>query len=101
MAMNFHSHFLLYSFLPTKIGNIKLQKATQYPVSYVAFKIILKEVFYMAMEYCPVAEKYIDGGDCIIICDVAEEVLEPDKLPAGIEWNEKKCEKCKNCKYHD
>ena len=55
----------------------------------------------MAMEYCPVAEKYIDGGDCIIICDVAEEVLEPDKLPKGIEWNEKQCKKCKNCKYHD
>ena len=53
------------------------------------------------MEYCPVADKYIDGGDCIIICDVAEKMIKPDKLPNGIEWNESQCEKCKNCKYHD
>ena len=55
----------------------------------------------MKTVYCPVKDNQIDGGDCLIICDVADRLIKPSVLPKGIEWNEKQCEKCKNCQYHN
>lgn len=49
---------------------------------------------------CPVAEYPIDGGDCVIICDVADRILKPAVLPEDIKWSEEKRKICKDCKYH-
>lgn len=54
----------------------------------------------MKTVYCPVKDGQIDGGDCLIICDVADRLIKPSVLPDGVKWNEEQCEKCKNCKYH-
>ena len=43
--------------------------------------------------YCPVADKDIDGGDCIIICDVADKMIKPTVLPEGVIWNGEQREK--------
>lgn len=51
--------------------------------------------------YCPVADKDIDGGDCIIICDVADKMIKPTILPEGVIWNEEQREKCISCQYHN
>lgn len=49
---------------------------------------------------CPVADRPIDGGDCVIICDVADRLIKPSVLPTDIKWSEDKREICKECKYH-
>ena len=51
--------------------------------------------------YCPVKDGEVDGGDCIIICDVADRLILPTVLPEGIVWDEQQREKCKACPYHD
>ena len=51
--------------------------------------------------YCPITDKDIDGGDCIIICDVADKMIKPTVLPEGVIWNEEQCEKCISCQYHN
>ena len=55
----------------------------------------------MKTVYCPVKDGQIDGGDCLIICDVADKLINPSILPEGIKWNEEQGEMCKNCKYHN
>ncbi len=55
----------------------------------------------MKTVYCPVKGGQITGGDCLIICDVADRFIKPSVLPEGIEWNEEQCERCKNCQYHN
>lgn len=54
----------------------------------------------MKTVYCPVKNDEINGDDCLLICDVADGLINPIALPKGIEWNEKQCLKCENCKYH-
>lgn len=49
---------------------------------------------------CPVKGDYINGDDCLVICDVADKLIKPTALPKGIEWSEEHCKKCKSCKYH-
>ena len=51
--------------------------------------------------YCPVKEGQIDGGDCLIVCDVADRCIKPTVLPTDIKWNEEQREKCINCQYHN
>lgn len=51
--------------------------------------------------YCPVKEDQIDGGECIIVCDVADNLVKPTVIPDGIEWNDLQCQRCKDCQYHD
>ena len=51
--------------------------------------------------FCPVANRDIDGGDCIIICDVADKMIKPTVLPEGVIWNEEQREKCISCQYHN
>lgn len=54
----------------------------------------------MKTVYCPVKADQVDGGDCIVICDVADHMIKPSVLPDGIEWNEEQRQKCLNCKWH-
>lgn len=54
----------------------------------------------MKTVYCPVKNDQIDGGDCLIICDVAEHMIKPSILPDNIVWNEKQRQKCLHCKWH-
>ena len=54
----------------------------------------------MKTVYCPVADKDIDGVDCIIICDVADRMIKPSVLPEGVKWDEDQREKCLACQYH-
>ena len=51
--------------------------------------------------YCPVADKDIDSGDCIIICDVADKMIKPTVLPEGVQWDENQRKKCLNCEWHN
>lgn len=51
--------------------------------------------------YCPVKKDNIDGGECIVICDVADRMIKPTVLPEGIEWNEAKRILCLKCEFHD
>ena len=51
--------------------------------------------------YCPVKKDQIDGGDCIIVCDVADNLAKPTVLPEGILWNDTQRQKCKDCQYHN
>ena len=54
----------------------------------------------MKTVYCPVMDAQIDGGACIVICDVADRMLKPSVLPENIMWNEEQRQKCLNCPYH-
>ncbi len=54
----------------------------------------------MKTVYCPVKNGNIDGGDCYIICDVADGYVKSTLLPDGLKWNEEQREKCINCKWH-
>lgn len=54
----------------------------------------------MKTVYCPVKNEQIDGGDCLIICDVADRMIKSSVLSANIEWNEVQRQKCLSCQYH-
>lgn len=49
--------------------------------------------------YCPVANRDIDGGDCVVICDVADRLIKPTVLSEDIHWDEEQRAKCRNCQY--
>lgn len=51
--------------------------------------------------YCPVKGAQINGTDCLIMCDIVDELINPRCVPIGIVWDEKMREICKVCKYHD
>ncbi len=53
----------------------------------------------MKTVFCPVVDKDINGTDCLIICDVADNLLKPTVLPEGVVWSEEQRTKCKLCKY--
>lgn len=55
----------------------------------------------MKTVYCPVKGAQITGADCIVICDISENLLKPSVIPAGIVWNDEQCKKCLRCQYHD
>ena len=55
----------------------------------------------MKTVYCPVTDARIDGGDCIIICDVADKLIRPSVLPEGVVWNEEQRQKCLACQYRE
>ena len=44
--------------------------------------------------FCPVANRDIDGGDCVVICDVADRMIKPTVLPEDIQWDEEQRAKC-------
>ena len=50
--------------------------------------------------FCPVKNDQIDGNDCYIVCEVADNMLKKKFLPEGIQWNEEQKQKCLNCPYH-
>ncbi len=60
--------------------------------------------------YCPVKEAQINGADCYLMCDVADNMVNPrvlfdgapgnSILPPSIVWNEEQRQKCLNCKWH-
>ena len=55
----------------------------------------------METVYCSVINNQIDGGDCYLICEVADNMCGPFILPDGIDWNEDLRKICLNCPYHD
>lgn len=55
----------------------------------------------MKTVYCPVKMAQIDGGDCLIVCDVADNMVKSTVLPEGIKWNEEQRQKCLSCQYHN
>ena len=50
--------------------------------------------------YCPVKQDNIDGGECLVICDVADRMIKPTVLSEGISWNKEKQKLCLECKFH-
>ncbi len=54
----------------------------------------------MQTVYCPVKDGDINGDDCLLICDVADEMITPSALPEEIKWDENQRRVCKFCKYH-
>ncbi len=54
----------------------------------------------MKTVFCPVMGKAVNGTDCLIICDVADKLINPRVLPEGVEWSEEQRKKCKECQYH-
>lgn len=60
----------------------------------------------MKTVYCPVKQAQVDGGDCLIICDVTDHMIKPcvlyndGILPISVKWDENQRQKCLNCKYH-
>lgn len=55
----------------------------------------------MKTVYCPVKNAEISGGDCLLVCDIADRIIKPDALPHDIKWDEHQRQKCKDCKYHE
>ena len=54
----------------------------------------------MKTVHCPIKDAQVDGGDCLVICDVADRMIKPSVLPEGIVWNEEQRQKCLSCPYH-
>lgn len=54
----------------------------------------------MKTVFCPVKNDQIDGNDCYIICEVADNMLKEKFLPDKIIWNDEQKQKCLNCPYH-
>lgn len=54
----------------------------------------------MKTVYCPVKTTQVNGTDCMVICDVADRLLNPSVLPNGITWSEEQRERCLKCSYH-
>lgn len=54
----------------------------------------------MKTVYCPVKTTRVNGTDCMVICDVADRLLNPSVLPNGITWSEEQRERCLKCPYH-
>lgn len=54
----------------------------------------------MKTVYCPVKAAQVNGTDCMVICDVADRLLNPSALPGGIAWSEEQREWCLKCPYH-
>lgn len=50
--------------------------------------------------YCPVIDGEIDGGCCMIICDVADGYIKSTVLWDGVEWDEGKRRECLACEWH-
>lgn len=53
-----------------------------------------------ATVFCPVINGEINGGDCMIICDVADRMVKPTVLWDDVTWNEEQRERCLSCKWH-
>ncbi len=53
--------------------------------------------------FCPVIKRQIDGGDCFIICDIADEMIKPILLfeEFSVAWDEDMRQVCKQCVFHD
>lgn len=51
--------------------------------------------------YCPVMDKQVGGVTCLEIVLVANQEAKPSILPAGFKWDDKQCEKCLKCPYHN
>ena len=51
--------------------------------------------------FCSVKQDYINGIDCLLICDVADRMLKPTVLPEGVNWSESHRKVCVNCQYHN
>lgn len=54
----------------------------------------------MKTVYCPVKCGQVDGGECIVISDVAHHMIKPSVLPDGIEWSEEQRQRCLTCKWN-
>lgn len=54
----------------------------------------------MKTVYCPVKEGRINGIDCLVMCDVADGLINQTMIPEGIQWDEQQRRKCLACKYH-
>ena len=54
----------------------------------------------MKTVYCPVKDDQINGTDCLVICDIADKLINPTLIPEGIKWDEQQRHKCLACKYH-
>ena len=55
----------------------------------------------METVYCPVIDGQIDGGDCLLMCDVADQLVKSTVLPDDIVWDDQQRAKCIVCQYHD
>ncbi len=54
----------------------------------------------MTTVYCPVKDGQIDGGDCLVVCDIADRLIKASAAPEGIQWSEEQRQKCLRCQYH-
>ena len=50
---------------------------------------------------CPILNKDIDIGECVIIVDVCEEMVKESVISNEVKEVENWREICKNCKYHN
>lgn len=50
--------------------------------------------------YCPVLDADIDGGDCMLISDVADRIVKPSALWNEVKWDEEQRQKCLACEWH-
>lgn len=54
----------------------------------------------MKTVYCPVKKGQIDGGDCIVVSDVAHNLLNQSVLPDDIPWGEEQRQRCLSCRWN-
>jgi len=55
----------------------------------------------MKTVFCPIKNNQINGGDCYLICAIADKEISDRILPDGVNfWNEEQRQKCLRCKYH-
>lgn len=55
----------------------------------------------MSVLYCDLIDECIDGGDCIIVCDVVDDFFKETVLEEKFKRKRNYKEICKNCKYHN
>lgn len=53
------------------------------------------------MFHCDLIDSDISGSDCIIVCDVADDMLKETAIDSKFKVKEDFKEICKNCKFHN
>ncbi|WP_185966700.1 hypothetical protein [Clostridium sp. HBUAS56017] len=53
------------------------------------------------MVKCPIINKEIDIGECVVIVDVSEGCIKENMLPSDVKKIIKWREICKKCEYHN
>lgn len=53
------------------------------------------------MFHCDLIDSEINGNDCIIVCDVTDDMLKENVIDGKFTVKKDYKEICKKCKYHD